>query len=86
MLYMFLLTATKHQDIIDVGEAIRQISKDRIHHPLEGVPCIPESEWHAQELKHPEWCDDRCLADVFLGHGNLIIPFLQIQLGEDCPS
>ena len=47
MIYVLLQTAAKHQDIIDVGETIRKVPKDRIHHPLEGVPRVPEAEGQA---------------------------------------
>ena len=65
MIYVLFLTATEHQDIVDVGEAIRKISKDRVHHPLESVPCVPEAEGQVQELKHPKRRDDCCLMNKF---------------------
>ena len=83
MIYVLLQIAAKHQDIIDVGETIRKVSKDRIHHPLEGVPCIPEAKGKAQKLEHPEWSDDRCLTDIFFSHQNLVIPLLKVQLRKD---
>ncbi len=53
-----LQTAAKDQDIIDVGETVGEVSKDRIHHPLEGVPRVPEAEGKTQEHKHPKRSDD----------------------------
>jgi hypothetical protein len=45
---------------------------------LEGVPRVPQAEGETQELEHPEWSDDRCLADVFFSHRNLVISLLKI--------
>ena len=83
MIYVLLQIAAKHQDIIDVGEAVGKISQDRVHHPLEGVPRVPEAKRKTQELEHPEWSDDCCLTDIFLSHWNLVIPFLKVQLRKD---
>ena len=37
-----------------------------------------------EKLKHAEWYDDCCFLDVSLTHGYLIIPLVEIQLGEKC--
>ena len=47
MINVLLQTGAKHQDIIDIGETIRKISKDGIHHPLEGVSRVPETKGQA---------------------------------------
>ena len=54
-----------------------------IHHPLKGVPGVPESKGEAEKLEHAKWCDDCCFLNVILAHGYLIIPLVGIQLGEN---
>ena len=43
---------TEDHDIIYIYKTKRKVTKDLIHHLLEGVPRIPESERKAEELEH----------------------------------
>ena len=50
---------------------------------MEGIASIFEPKGKAQELKHTKGSDDRCLGNVLRGHGNLIIPFLEVKPGKE---
>ena len=61
---MFCLRRGGNQDVIEVHKEVRDVSKDGVHHELEVLACILESEWHEQELEEPDGCDDCSLMDV----------------------
>ena len=44
----------------------RQRSQEVVHAPLEGLRCIPQPQWHEEELEESEGCRDSSLRDVAL--------------------
>ena len=78
MVYMSVEIRTEDQDIIDIYKTKRKVTKDLIHHPLEGVLGVPESKRKAEEFKHTKLHNDLCFLDVVFTHGHLIITFVQI--------
>ena len=64
MVYMGVEIRTEDQDILDIDKTKRKVTKDLIHHPLEGVPGIPESKRKVEELKYTEQHNDCCSLDV----------------------
>ena len=83
---MSVFIRTKDQNVIDVNKAEYKVTYDLIHHSLESVPGIPETKGKAEKLERTEWCDDRHFLNVILVHRYLIIPLVEIQLGENCES
>ena len=83
MLNMRKNIRAEDQDIINVNKTIGQITQDLIHHPLEGVPRVPESEGKAEKFEHPKRSDDCCLGNVLGGHWNLVVSLLQVQPREN---
>ena len=58
--YMSVEIKTEDQDIINIYKTKRKVTKDLIHHPLEGVPGFPESERKAEDLEHTKRHNDNC--------------------------
>ena len=83
MLNMRSYIRAEDQDIINVKKTVGLITKDLIHHPLEGIPSVPEFEGKAEKLKHPKRSDDCCLGDVLGGHWNLVVSLLRVQPREN---
>ena len=60
--------AGETQNIIQVEEAERQITKDSVHHPLKSLSSIPEAIREAEKLKGAKGGDDGGLWDVGRAH------------------
>ena len=81
---VFCLQQGGDQDVIEVPEDVRDVSKDGIHHVLEVLACVLESKWHEQELEETEGCDDCGLVDVLRRHWDLMVTLVEVDLGKDC--
>ena len=73
-----------NQDVIDVHEDVRDISKDGVPHKLEVLASFLESEWHEQELEEVERHDNCGLVDVFRSYWHLMVTLVEVDFGEDC--
>ena len=62
----------------DINKTKRKVTKDLSHHPVEGVPSVPDFERKAKELEHTKQCNDCCFLDVIFTYGPLIITCVQI--------
>jgi hypothetical protein len=71
------------EPIIKVGESRVRASHHLIHELLESVSSVTHTKCHTHILKHTKWCDDGCLGDVRLVHGNLVVSLAKIHLGEE---
>ena len=71
------------QDIVYIDIDSREVAEDLIHEPLKILPRILEAEGCAGENKQPKGGNDGGLFDVFIGDGDLMIPFHQIHLREE---
>ena len=72
-----------YQDVVQVHESIRKVSEYAIHEALEGLCRVLQAERHAEELEEAEGGDDGSFLDVLTAHGNLVVPFHHVDLGED---
>jgi len=82
VLLVCLLVWAGYQDVIQVHKHKVQARQNLVHQPLECLDCIPKSKRHPQKLPQPEGSDDRRLADVAVGDLHLVVPLLEVQLGE----
>ncbi len=84
------LSFAEDEDIVQVREGAVDAGQDAVHQALEGVPRVPHAEGHPRELEQTEGRGDRRLGDVRRVHGYLVVPLLQVDLGEDraagCPG
>ncbi len=80
---MLLLALAGDEDVVQVGEGEVCPCQDAVHQPLEGVAGVPHAEGHPGELEQPERRRDGRLGDVGRVHGYLVVPLLQVDLGED---
>ena len=69
----------ENQNIIQVDEADRQITKDSVHHPLKGLSSISEAKREAEKLKEVKGGDDGGLWDVCRMYWNLEITLLKVK-------
>ena len=71
--------ASENQNIIQVDEAERQITKDSVHHLLKHLNSISEAKREAEKLKEAKVGDDGGLWDVCRAHWNLEITLLKVK-------
>jgi len=77
-----LLGFAEHQDVVQVWRGVLQAAEGAVDETSERVARIAHAEGHAGELEQPEWhCDSR-LRDVRSVHRYLVVPLLQVDLGE----
>ena len=74
---------TGDQDVIQVDKTERETVEDPVHEPLEGLGGVPQTEGHPEELEQTKGGDDGGLGDVIGGHGDLVVPLKEVNLGED---
>ena len=70
---------TGDEEIVDVGEAEGQTSKDLVDEALEGLCCIPQSKRHPDVFEQSKRCDDGCLRDVIRMNWNLVEGFDEVD-------
>ena len=83
---MLLLNLAEDEDVIQVGEGTLHSCQDTVHQLLEGVARVPDPKGHSCELEQAKGCGDCCFGEVLRVHGYLVVPFLQVNLGEDCAA
>ena len=86
VLPVLLLSAARHQYIIQIYENGVNLPQDAVHHPLKGLGGVLEPKRHPDELIQAERGDDGGFRDVFRGHGYLVEPPHQIHDREDGPA
>ena len=72
----------KDENIIKVDKTEGKLTQDEVHHALKDVSSILEAKGYPQKFKHSKGGDYSLLLDVLGGLRNLLIPLLEVQLGE----
>ncbi len=80
---MLLMGGTGDDNIIQIPEAEVEASKDPVHHTLECIPCISQTEGHPQVLEEPERRGDRRLRYVRGVDRYLVISLSEVDLTEN---
>ena len=73
----------KNKDVVKIDKTKWKITKDPVHHPLEGPGSIPEAKRKAEKFKEAKGSNDGGLQNISWPDGNLEITFLEIKFGED---
>ena len=70
------------ENIIQVNKTKGKVTKYIIHHSLERLSCAPKAKREKQELEQAKRSNNSSLDNILISHRNLIVPLLQVQLGE----
>jgi len=67
---------------VDYEELVDDISENAIHQPLKSRGSIAEAKWHDSPFIKTIACSERGLVLITLLDADLVVPTLQINLGE----
>ena len=73
----------ENQFVVNIDKTKWKITKDPVHHSLEGPGSVPEAERKGGKFKEAEGSNDGGLRNISWPHGNLEITFLEIKFGEE---
>ena len=77
------LVLAGNEQVVHIDEDEVQVSKCVVHHPLERLFCIFQTERHFNEFEEAEWRAEYSLGHIGQVDRHLVVPFSQVQLGED---
>ena len=70
---MLFLVLAGNQDVVQVGIAAVETSKDLVNEPLETLGSVPQAKGHTGELEQPERHDHGRPGDVRGFHWNVVV-------------
>ena len=72
-----------NQYVVKVDESKQKISKDLVHHSLEGLGSVPKAKREAEKFKEYKGSNDGGLRNISGPHRNLEITLLEVKFGKD---
>ena len=80
---MFFEVLGEDQDVVDVDGAEWHVPQDDVHGPLEAGRRVAKTETGEIEGEGSEGRRHCSLRNVFGSHGDLVVSFSEVQLGEN---
>ena len=79
---VFVWSRRKDKNIVDVGDAEREVAEDIIHHKLKGGPDVSEAKAGVIKCVSPKGSGDGSLWNIGRIHGDLIVTFRRSNFGK----